>query len=786
MTTILTEKVNMLNLEKIIDNFDELYPLLGRFVDPKKGYKVITDKSCALTQITQMFENHSKTDEVEYSFSSRQKDGRKFSKTPSLQGISRVIRHSISAEYYDDVDIQNAHPTFLVNLCQKNNIPCDNIDYYVKNTDKCRKELMNIYSITKDEAKRVLLITLNKHDPNKKMELENPPAWFSAFYHQCHDARISLLALNPQLKRKKEIKEGADIWNQEGSTCNHLFCVKENEILTTMLEYCQSKRFTVGALCFDGLMVEKNAGRDNNKFLNELEAEIERINKIKVVLTIKPMVEGINLDAYNIDNDKIKKKYVFNDDEARQYFLEQFQPTLKKCNGIFYSKNDFNKWICAKNSTSEKIMKSDLMDKILNNNVLYTTVLKTDFPYCKNVSKANPLITAIMAGVQEDPLFSDKLIDSTKKKLCFLNGVYDFVNKTLTPWSENQNVFSPIVIQDNLTLIRNEDMIKRVNDVLKSIFGEDTDSFLKIQARGLAGHIEDKRWGLLGGERNSGKGVYVNSMEQCFPGYITIVNSGCIMAGHSSINTDEAKKLSWAMDLCGPRLAFSQELAVDDNGKDFGKPVVIDGTVMKKLASGGDTMIGRKNFVDETPFVNTCLFTALNNDVPEISPKDASETLDMFKCPNKFVAQEYIDENPHIDFLKVSDLDLKNEIKTQPFIDALRLRIFDYYETTRTIVSESVKKNKAIYQGDDEFIQFYKNFKPCQDGFISFESIKFYIEKNQINITVAKLKARLIAMGGIEKTKRNKKGLVGVEMVWKEEKEDSNNQDFEPVNIIFE
>ena len=45
-----------------------------------------------------------------------------------LQSICREIRHSISAEYYEDLVVINAHPVILRFLCGKHNIDCEKLN----------------------------------------------------------------------------------------------------------------------------------------------------------------------------------------------------------------------------------------------------------------------------------------------------------------------------------------------------------------------------------------------------------------------------------------------------------------------------------------------------------------------------------------------------------------------------------------------------------------------------------------------------------------------------------
>jgi len=57
-------------------------------------------------------------------------------KSYGLHNIRREIRHTISREYYEDIDIINAHPSILEQILKHNNINCYYLSDYINNRDK--------------------------------------------------------------------------------------------------------------------------------------------------------------------------------------------------------------------------------------------------------------------------------------------------------------------------------------------------------------------------------------------------------------------------------------------------------------------------------------------------------------------------------------------------------------------------------------------------------------------------------------------------------------------------
>ena len=53
-----------------------------------------------------------------------------------MQGLRGEIRSILSRKLYWDIDMVNAHPVLLLQVCQKNGWKCDTLDYYVSNREK--------------------------------------------------------------------------------------------------------------------------------------------------------------------------------------------------------------------------------------------------------------------------------------------------------------------------------------------------------------------------------------------------------------------------------------------------------------------------------------------------------------------------------------------------------------------------------------------------------------------------------------------------------------------------
>ena len=191
--------------------------------------------------------------------------------------------------------------------------------------------------------------------------------------------------------------------------------------------------------------------------------------------------------------------------------------------------------------------------------------------------------------------------------------------------------------------------------------------FIYCLARALAGHIEDKKWFINKGSRNSGKGVFTKLLLKSFQIFVGTFNSGALTRKQSE-NPDDAKNLSWVVKLKDNRLIISNE--IDESA-------TVNGKVPKQLASGGDTILGRVNYKDEVEFVPQFTMMLQLNNLAGVEPPDALESCEQFLCKSKFVSQEELIEGQP--FLKLKDDKIKELLDKPEIIDAFTLYVLDHY-----------------------------------------------------------------------------------------------------------
>jgi hypothetical protein len=217
-----------------------------------------------------------------------------------LQNISRPIRHTISKEKLIDIDISNAHPTFLRWYCEMNKIECGGLVYYIDNREECLAEIVELTGKPRDECKADLLAIINGRKKYEE-QVQNYPQWFFDYYFNIQDIRKEVCRLEPEYyKTAKKNKQGKGnvCYNVEGTTINYLMMALENTALLAMYDVCIEQGIQVASLVYDGMMIYRSsAPTDLGELFRLMVCRIAIVLSGCVVkITEKVMDEGFDID----------------------------------------------------------------------------------------------------------------------------------------------------------------------------------------------------------------------------------------------------------------------------------------------------------------------------------------------------------------------------------------------------------------------------------------------------------------------------------------------------------
>ena len=220
-------------------------------------------------------------------------EGRLF-ETSGIQGIQKNIRGFLCKGLTTDIDQNNSHPTILKYLCDKHNIPCPNLTYYIDNRDKVLADM----NMPRDDAKTLFLCSVNKDKLNRKEKND----FFKGFDKEIKIIQNKLLGLD-EYKYLKDVIPLDKKYNKNGSAINRLLCKYENEILNTMINVIRKKNIEIHSLMFDGLMVYGDYYKDET-LLNDIKTAVNnKYEGLNMCFSYKEHVDEIKVPKHFIAND---------------------------------------------------------------------------------------------------------------------------------------------------------------------------------------------------------------------------------------------------------------------------------------------------------------------------------------------------------------------------------------------------------------------------------------------------------------------------------------------------
>lgn len=341
---LLNESVDMKALRIIRDNFQEVYNRLGKeFYDfnATTGEWNEVDYKTAYTIINKFHTRKEFTLDVPYKYGSKLKSGRRFALN-SLQCLCKPLRHAISKDLYYDVDMKNAHPTFLLNLTKHLKFEHPILTQYIAHRDELLTKWVGttgIYNYNKktkkmehttlqsaDNVKKYFLTILNGGGSNKTSCTE-----LNTFYDKHQEFLDIFYKANDYSKYKfradkkyQRITDTTKKDNRKGTCLNYYLCDVENEALGWIERYLTEHNIKYGTLCFDGLMIYIKDVKNIQELLQQLEQVLITNMKFSILLAVKPMTNGVNI------SDLEERPDVELDEQAyATHLLEVLKPNIK-------------------------------------------------------------------------------------------------------------------------------------------------------------------------------------------------------------------------------------------------------------------------------------------------------------------------------------------------------------------------------------------------------------------------------------------------------------------------
>jgi len=300
MAFICEERIDLTRCNYLLDNYDfnDFYTEYnGNEKDARKDFKKLQDY--LLCKIKRNIY-------TKYNYVKGRINGRLYGDKTSIQNIPKFIRCFLCEKITTDIDMKNAHPELLYQLCKKYEYECVYLEKYVNNRDEILSRIMNITQKTREEAKKIILTATNT---NKNITIRDCD-FVQNYSKEMKKIQNQFLENNDFNYVKKYAKNDG---NFEGSFINHILCINEENCLKIMRDYCFKNELSIHSLAFDGLMLNGDFHNDFN-LLTELEKEISEKSMFKLKLVYKEQETHLEMpDDYKpiikLDYNDVKKKF---------------------------------------------------------------------------------------------------------------------------------------------------------------------------------------------------------------------------------------------------------------------------------------------------------------------------------------------------------------------------------------------------------------------------------------------------------------------------------------------
>ena len=192
----------------------------------------------------------------------------------ALTYLKKEIRDSIMPKNIKDIDMVNSHPVILLDLCQKNGIPCNILKNYVENRDL----ILDSFGDNRKSVKEMFLTILNGE--------------FKDIYSEDNRINNYLKLLENEIIKIQKFFYTKDKWyfektfNYMGKNLSRIILDIENQILQIIINYFILKRINIFTLEYDGLKIYSD-DKSKHFSINDLEKNILEKTGINMKLSFK-------------------------------------------------------------------------------------------------------------------------------------------------------------------------------------------------------------------------------------------------------------------------------------------------------------------------------------------------------------------------------------------------------------------------------------------------------------------------------------------------------------------
>jgi phage/plasmid-associated DNA primase len=472
----------------------------------------------------------------------------------SLSVFHRPTRHSFCNDYYKDIDMVNAQPSIVNEICKLNNILSNKIlQKYVDNPTKWRQFVMTHHNCTKDVAKQLFISLMFGGSYNSWMK-END----IQFNRDVKIAEINTLedevkvvmemvyASNQHIK-EDVLRQDPKHWSSENDCKRGVMALWSQTVERLAQEktikfLVDEKGFQLEKIvpCQDGFMILKNLYYDG--ILSDVENVIKSTFNIDIKFIEKPFDEAIKIDTYDEDKNYNEWEDALSVKKIADKFIEKFGSYIVKYKSNIYvywvSEINGGRWYDETDKNKQHKLTlyiSEMMYALLKKDINCDVEIQEDEKIkllrllrnnTSSSSKINDIIKHILSNAQETEID----FNSNPFLLGFDNGVYDLQNELFRPYKFDDYItITTGYNYEPLDVYKNKNLIEELDNIIETIQpdAENRLLYLQILASGLDGRAYQKLF-LLNGQGGNGKGLTGSLMDSILGGYYHQPSNGIL------------------------------------------------------------------------------------------------------------------------------------------------------------------------------------------------------------------------------------------------------------------
>lgn len=730
-----------------------------------------------------------------------------------LHTIRREIRHTLARNYYYDVDIVNAHPVILSQICQANNIDCKYLNDYITNRAKHLKDVMEGYGVSRDSAKNLFIRLLYfgefenwLKDNNMSNKEYKELKFITKFSNELNKIGSKIVSANKELKKEIEKSKGEQLyeWKEKGSIVSYFLQEKECQILEEVFKYCRLNNIINDncVLCNDGLMIPKHSFKP--ELIGEFEQLIKNSFGFELKFEVKEMTQGYSIDEIRqnqtIDYEKISDfdlahlyhtmnpyKYIYssklgwyeyNNNNVLEHFGLSTPPSLlldisKRFSTIINADKDIikHKISLAKKSVTLETPKEE-KDKMM---LTIKSLEKQEKEYIsayKFVTSASHTRGVIDYLVQLYKISNiEEKIDSNINLLAFDNCLYDYNLKQFRPIEPTDYINK--TTKYNIDLKRNDQEKQKMTNLVKSMFSSNEvyEYFMKITALSLFNNSFESLY-IETGSGSNGKSLINGIISEALGDYY--------YACENTFFTSTKKAGQADSTLANLRARRYVSVAEPDNGEGDTTYFNVD---FIKILTGRDSITCRDLFKSNITFKPQFTPFLMCNKIPELKRIDngSKRRLKIVNFPYEFV------DEPKYAHQKQIDRNLKDSITPQ-FINEFMHLLIDIAVENK---NKDIKMPEPIKNEIDEYFNENDPVRPWfdtwaiqtdisskEDQIKTSELHRHFLSHSDTNLSSVKFMGYLKTYNLTIKTVNGYKTIYGLKL-----KPDEPEDPFNPLDV---